>query len=27
LKRARVLEAQWGNTAFLRDRFAALAGY
>ena len=27
LKRARVLEAQWGNTAFLRDRFATLAGY
>ena len=27
LKRARVLEAQWGNTGFLRDRFAALAGY
>jgi alkylation response protein AidB-like acyl-CoA dehydrogenase len=27
LKRARVLEAQWGSTAFLRDRFAALAGY
>lgn len=27
LKRARVLEAQWGNTAFLRDRFAMLAGY
>jgi alkylation response protein AidB-like acyl-CoA dehydrogenase len=27
LKRARVLEAQWGNTGFLRDRFARLAGY
>ena len=27
LKRARVLEAQWGSVAFLRDRFAALAGY
>ena len=27
LKRARVLEAQWGNTAILRDRFATLAGY
>ena len=27
LKRARVLEAQWGSTSFLRDRFAALAGY
>jgi alkylation response protein AidB-like acyl-CoA dehydrogenase len=27
LKRARVLEAQWGSTAFLRDRFATLAGY
>ena len=27
LKRARVLEAQWGSTAFLRDRFAKLAGY
>jgi alkylation response protein AidB-like acyl-CoA dehydrogenase len=27
LKRARVLEAQWGSTAFLRDRYAALAGY
>jgi alkylation response protein AidB-like acyl-CoA dehydrogenase len=27
LKRARVLESQWGGTAFLRDRFATLAGY
>ena len=27
LKRARVLEAQWGSAGFLRDRFAALAGY
>lgn len=27
LKRARVLEAQWGNTGFLRNRFAGLAGY
>ncbi len=27
VKRARVLEAQWGSTAFLRDRFATLAGY
>jgi alkylation response protein AidB-like acyl-CoA dehydrogenase len=27
LKRARVLEAQWGSTAYLRDRFATLAGY
>ena len=27
LKRARVLEAQWGAAAFLRDRFATLAGY
>jgi alkylation response protein AidB-like acyl-CoA dehydrogenase len=27
LKRARVLEASWGSTAFLRDRFAALGGY
>ncbi len=27
LKRARVLEAQWGSTAFLRDRFATLSGY
>ncbi len=27
LKRARVLEAQWGSTSFLRDRFATLAGY
>lgn len=27
LKRARVLEASWGSTAYLRDRFATLAGY
>ena len=27
LKRARVLEAQWGSIGFLRDRYAALAGY
>ncbi len=27
LKRARVLEAQWGNAAWHRDRFARLAGY
>ena len=27
LKRARVLEAQWGASGFLRDRFATLAGY
>ena len=27
VKRARVLEAQWGSAGFLRDRFAALAGY
>lgn len=27
LKRARVLEASWGSSAFLRDRFARLAGY
>lgn len=27
LKRARVLEASWGSTAYLRDRFAVLAGY
>jgi alkylation response protein AidB-like acyl-CoA dehydrogenase len=27
LKRARVLEASWGSSAYLRDRFAALAGY
>ncbi|TCD04092.1 acyl-CoA dehydrogenase [Erythrobacteraceae bacterium CFH 75059] len=27
LKRARVLEAAWGNTAFLRDRFATIGGY
>ncbi len=27
LKRMRVLEAMWGNTSYLRDRFAALNGY
>lgn len=27
LKRARVLEAQWGNSGYLRDRFARLANY
>jgi alkylation response protein AidB-like acyl-CoA dehydrogenase len=27
LKRARVLEASWGSTGFLKNRFAALAGY
>ncbi len=27
LKRSCLLEAQWGSTAFLRDRFATLAGY
>lgn len=27
LKRARVLEASWGSTGHLKDRFAALAGY
>lgn len=27
LKRMRVLEAMWGNTAYLRDRFATLNGY
>ena len=27
LKRARVLEASWGSSAFLRDRFARLSGY
>ncbi len=27
LKRARVLEASWGSTSFLKNRFAALAGY
>lgn len=27
LKRARVLETQWGNSGYLKDRFAALAGY
>lgn len=27
LKRARVLEASWGDTALLKDRFAAIAGY
>jgi alkylation response protein AidB-like acyl-CoA dehydrogenase len=27
LKRARPLEQAWGNSAFLRDRFARLGGY
>ena len=27
LKRARVLEASWGSTTYLKDRFATLAGY
>ncbi|MEC9066645.1 MAG: acyl-CoA dehydrogenase family protein [Pseudomonadota bacterium] len=27
LKRARVLEASWGSTAYLRDRFAGTSGY
>jgi alkylation response protein AidB-like acyl-CoA dehydrogenase len=27
LKRMRVLEAMWGNTSYLRDRFATLNGY
>ena len=27
LKRARVLEAAWGSSAFLRDRHAKLGGY
>lgn len=27
LKRARVLEASWGGSAFLRNRFATLSGY
>ena len=27
LKRARVLEASWGSSAYLRDRFAKLGGY
>jgi alkylation response protein AidB-like acyl-CoA dehydrogenase len=27
LKRMRVLEAVWGNAAYLRDRFARLGGY
>jgi alkylation response protein AidB-like acyl-CoA dehydrogenase len=27
LKRARVLEAQWGNSGYLKDHFATLAGY
>ncbi|MFA9201898.1 MAG: acyl-CoA dehydrogenase family protein [Cypionkella sp.] len=27
LKRARVLEASWGSTSYLKNRFAALAGY
>ncbi len=27
LKRARVLEASWGSTSYLRDRFARIGGY
>ncbi|RDE06771.1 acyl-CoA dehydrogenase family protein [Sphingomonas aracearum] len=27
LKRMRVLEAMWGNTSYLRDRFASLSGF
>ncbi len=27
LKRARVLEASWGSTSYLRNRFALLSGY
>ena len=27
LKRARVLEASWGSTSYLKDRFATLGGY
>ena len=27
LKRARVLEARWGNSSYLKDRFATLSGY
>ncbi|MCR2833522.1 acyl-CoA dehydrogenase family protein [Parerythrobacter lacustris] len=27
LKRSRVLEATWGSTSYLRDRFAAIGGY
>ncbi len=27
LKRARVLEAMWGNAAWHRERFARLGGY
>ena len=27
LQRARVLEASWGNSGFLKDRYAKLAGY
>lgn len=27
LKRARVLEASWGSTGYLKDRFATLSGY
>ena len=27
LKRARVLEASWGSSSYLRDRFARLSGY
>ncbi len=27
LKRARVLEASWGSTSYLKDRFAKLSSY
>lgn len=27
LKRVRVLEASWGSSRYLRDRFALLSGY
>ena len=27
LKRARILEASWGSTGYLKDRFAAIGGY
>ena len=27
LKRARVLEAAWGDTGYLKGRFATLGGY
>ena len=27
LKRARVLEASWGSSSYLKDRFAQLSGY